>query len=312
MICLLNYFLTVASQIFAMFLMVAVGFILYKRNMLTENGVREMSSLLLKIVTPMIIMSSFQREFDYGLFIEWSAMFLVSLLTYIISIAVAEVFFRNKSTHALAESKLGAILPNCGFLAFPLMQALAGDIGIFYGSTSVILLNIIQWTYGVRLLKPHEKIGARRLFVNPGVIAVVLSLILFISPVKLSAPVFQAVSAIGSLNTPVAMIVLGAMLAQTDIKSAFFKTYYYKIAFLKLILIPMIMIVVLRFLPLSDNVRLIAFICSVVPTATALSMLSQIFDKDYIHSTNTVVISTVLSVITMPILLTMGKVFLGY
>lgn len=309
---MLNYFFTVIQQIFSMFLMVMVGFFMFKAKMITEAGIKNMSVLLLKIVMPMIVISAFQRQFDAGLFLEWCIMFGASLLTYLVCIILAEIFFRKDGNYPLAESKLSLVLPNCGFLAFPLMQALAGDIGIFMGSTSVILLNIIQWTYGVKLLKSNEKIGIRKLILTPGTIAIVCSLILFISPVKLPKPVFLAIDSIGSLNTPLAMILLGAMLAQTDIKLALSKFCYYKISILKLLLVPLVMMFIFKFLPFSDTVRLVAFICSVVPTATSVSMMAQLYDSDYRYATNAVVITTVLSVVTMPILLSIGKVILGY
>lgn len=309
---MLNYFLTVLQQIFSMFLMIMVGFIMFRMKLITAGGIKDMSALLLKIVMPMIVIASFQRQFEAGLFTEWCIMLGTSLLTYIISIIIAELFYRRKGIRALAESKLGVVLPNCGFLAFPLMQALAGENGIFMGSTSVILLNILQWTYGSKLIDSSEKISVRKMFLNPGTISIIASLALFISPWKLPQPIFNAVDAIGSLNTPLAMIVLGGMLAQTDIKAALSKLCYYKISFLKLILIPVIMMFVLKLLPLSGIVRLVAFICSVVPTATSVSMLSQLYDSDYRYATNVVVITTVLSVVTMPILLTIGKFILGY
>lgn len=306
---LLSYFLTVGGQIFMMFLMVLVGYLMYKRHMLTENGIKEMSVLLLKIVTPMILVSAFQREFEAGLFKDWVTMFLASALTYGVSIVLSIILYRRESR---AEERMCIFLPNNGFLAFPLMQALAGEFGIFLGSTSVILLNVIQWTYGVKLLKPDAKINIKNIILNPGVIGIVLGLLLFFSPWKLPKYVFSAVDAIGSLNTPLAMIVLGGMLAQTDLKKELKTASFYKISVIKLIVLPFIMLGLFYVLPLSDSVKLVAFICSVTPAATSVSMLSQIFDGDYRYAASAVVITTVLSALTMPIILTIGKAVLGY
>lgn len=307
-----DYFFTVVQQIFAMALMVLAGFLCYKFKILTDRGVKEASAVLLKIVMPMIVMSAFQRPFESALAVEWFSMLGISLFTYLISIAIAELFFKNPDTFARGECLIGVSFPNCGFLAFPILNALTGPDGIFMGSASVILLNIFQWTYGTARLCPGQKTSIRNILLNPGVIAIVASLLLFISPVKLPAPVFQAVDAIGSLNTPLAMIVLGGMLAQADIKSAFKNLSYYKPAFLKLILVPLVMLPVLYFLPLSNIVKLVAFVCSVVPTATSVSMISRLYDKEYRYATSMVIIITILSVITMPVLLALGKQVLGY
>lgn len=292
--------------------MVLVGYILGKKNMISEQGSKDMSALLLKIVTPMVVISAYQRPFDSGLMSTWCIAFAAATMAYVVYIILAELFFRNKSGKNIGECKLGVVLPNCGFLAFPLLEALAGEMGIFFGSSAVILLNIIQWTYGAKLLCSGQKIKAKNFLVTPGTIAVVCSLILFCSPWKLPSPVYIAVSSIGSLNTPLAMVVLGTMLSRTNLKECLTKLTYYKIAFLRLIAAPLVIMVIFKFIPIPKDVALVTFVGSVVPTATALSMLSQLFDKDYRFSANVVVLTTVLSVATMPVLLTIGKIFLGY
>ena len=309
---MLEYFLTISGQIFSMALMVIVGFFMYKTKLISDKGIKDMSALLLKVVMVMIVTSSFQREFEAGLFIEWCTMLGASALTYFVSAIIAELAFLKKKDYPVAESKLGVVLPNCGFLAFPLIQALAGDIGIFMGSTSVVILNVLQWTYGAKLINSDNKIGIQKILVNPGTFAVLCSLVLFVSPWKLPQPVFQAVDAIGSLNTPLAMILLGAMLAQTDIKAALSKLCYYKIAILKLLVVPAVMLGIFTFIPLSNTVRLVAYVCAVVPSATSVSMISQYYDSDFRFATNLVVITSVLSIITMPVLLTLGKLVMGY
>lgn len=155
---MIEYFLTVGGQIVVMFLMVVVGYAMYKHGMLTERGTKDMSVLLLKVVTPIILMSSFQRAFEPELFFRWLGMFGISALTYAISIVISIIAYRGDK--ARAEDKMCIFLPNNGFLAFPLMQALAGEHGIFFGATNVVLLTILQWTYGLKLLKPNEKISA--------------------------------------------------------------------------------------------------------------------------------------------------------
>ena len=307
-----EYFLTVVQQIFSMALMVLVGYAIYKAKMISEEGLKSMSNLLMKIVTPMILISSFQRQFSGDLMLDWTAMFVVAVLTYGVQMFLAWIFYRNPKSHAFAENRMSIVMPNNGFLAFPLMQALAGENGIFLGSTNVIILNILLWTYGVKHLKSDEKINIKKILLNPGVIAVVLGLLLFVSPVKLPKPVFNAIDAIGALNTPLAMIILGGLLAQTDLKKCLSQFGFYKISFIKLILLPIIMMFIFKLLPISGNVMLVSFICSVTPVATAVGMLSQLYDGDYRYATGSIIITTVLSAITMPIILAIGSGILGY
>ncbi len=310
---MIDYFLTVLGQIISMFLMCVVGFALFKLKLFTEKGIKEMTVLLLKVVTPLILISSFQREFEKEVFAEWLWAFVASAVCYGIFILLASIFYRDKSKNGFAESRMAVVLPNNGFMAFPLVLALVGsNYGIFLASANVIIFNILLWTYGVKMLKPDEKLSAKSILTNPGLIGVVIGLILFISPVKLPQPVFNAVDAIGSLNTPVAMIILGALVAQTDFKKAFKSIKFYKLSAIKLIIAPIIMMIIYAVLPLPKMVQLVAFVGAVTPSATGVGMLSRLFDGDYKFATSAVVITTLFSALTMPLMLTIGKVILGY
>lgn len=307
-----EYFITVVQQIFSMALMGLVGYIVYKIGMISEVGLKNLSALLMKAVTPIILIASFQRAFSGGLMRDWAAMFILSALTYAVQILLAQLFYRDKKANAVAEKRLSIVMPNNGFLAFPLMQSLAGENGIFFGSANVIILNILLWTYGARQLKSDEKINIKKILLNPGIIAVALGLLLFVSPVKLPKPVFDAMDAISGLNTPLAMIVLGGMIAQTDLKKCLAQLDFYKISIVKLVVLPIIMMFIFKLLPISGDVILVSLICAVTPTATAVAMLSQLYDGDYRYATGAIIITTVLSAITMPIILAVGSVILGY
>lgn len=309
---MLEYFLTVDKQILAMALMVAVGYIVYRKGLVTDQGLSDMSQLLLKVVTPMVLISAFQRPFSWEGLRDWGIMFSVTALTYGVSIAVAVLFYRNKSHPLCPENRLGVVFPNNGFMAIPLMLSLAGEEGVFLGSTNIILLNILFWTYGSQLLQPGSKINLRQAFLNPGTVSVVLGLLLFLSPWKLPGPVFQAVDALGSLNTPVAMLVLGGFLAQSNMRTYFQTGAYYRLCAVKLLVIPCVMLAILRFLPLPPAIKVVASICSVTPTATALSMLTEIYHRDRRYASGVVMITTVLSAVSIPLMMTLAKAILQF
>ncbi len=309
---MLAYFFTVDQQILTMFLMVAAGYLLYRFRVLTEHGLAELSQLLLKIVTPMVLLTSFQREFSREVFFDWVVMFLVSVLLYAVHILAARIVYRDIDAPRCAESRLAVAFPNNGFMAIPLMLALAGETGVFLGSTNIILLNILFWTYGSRTLSPGEPIRTKQILQNPGLIAVVLGLLLLFSPVKLPEPIYQAVYQIGFLNTPLAMLVLGGFLAQADLKAIFKTPAYLQLSALKLLALPCILIGLLYLLPLSREVKTVAAICSVTPTATAVSMLANVYHRDVSFASGAVVITTLISAVTIPVMMTLAKMLLQF
>lgn len=309
---MLEFFLTVDKQILIMVLMVIVGYFVYKKGLVSDKGLSDMSQLLLKIVVPMIMISSFRRPFSWEMFGSWGIALGISVLSYVILIMIASLAYRDKTHSLCPENRLALVFSNNGFMAIPLMMALAGTEGVFLGSTNIIFQNILFWTYGTYMLRPGTKLQLKQAFINPGTISVVLGLLLFISPWKLPEPVFEAVDAIGSLNTPIAMMVLGGFLAKSDMRT-FLKTgAFYKISAIKLIVIPCVMFLILRFLPLSNNIKIVTAICSVMPTGTALSMLTEFYNRDFRYASGAVMITTVISAVTISLMMTLAKLVLEF
>lgn len=197
-------------------------------------------------------------------------------------------------------------------MAIPLMLALAGEKGVFLGSTNIILLNILFWTYGIKMLKAGAPLSLKQILLNPGVIAVVLGLLLFLSPWKLPEPAYIAVSSLGDLNTPLAMIVLGGFLAQTNFKEIFKNLSFYKICLIKLFLVPCILFFIFLWIPMPHEIKIVASICAVTPSATAVPMFAEICGKDARYASGAVMINSVFAAVTIPIMLTVAKMILGF
>ncbi len=309
---MLDYFLKVDMQILSMTLMVIIGYIAYKKKIITEKGVSDMSQLLLKFVTPMVIISAFQREFSLVDFKRWSVMLGVTILSYVIQIIIAAIVYKKKEKIHCRENRTVVVFGNNGFMAIPLFLALVGEEGVFLGSTNIAIFNILLWTYGIKTLKDDMEFNLKKAILTPGMIGVVLGILLFVSPWKLPQPIYQTVSVIADLNTPMAMIVLGGFLAQTNLSQGLKNMEIYVVSFVKLIATPLIMIAVLYFMPISMDMKAIATICSVTPAAIAISMMANITDKDYKYASGTVAITSILAAVTMPIMMTLAKVILGF
>ncbi len=298
---------TIVSQIFIMFLLIFLGSLLYRKKVIDAQCSKQLSSLLLNVVTPAVLITSYQRPFDRGEAKQLALAFLYSIVTYLIGIAVAWLLFGRGKWPCARESQLCVIFSNNGFMAIPLLQALLGSEGVFLGSASIVTATVIIWTYGVRLISGQKKMDIKKILFNPGTLALVGGLLLFCSPWKLPAPIFQAAQHLGGLNTPLGMIVLGVNLSQSNLLACLKEKQSYLIIVSRLILVPLLSAGALYLLGAQPVTAMALLIGVAAPSGAVASMLSQMFGADYKFSARIVAATTLLSAFTMPLFLALAQ-----
>ena len=208
----------VAQQVAVLFVLMAIGAVLFKIKMISDEGVSQMTSVLFWAVTPCLLIEAFSREFDpavakqLGLFALWAAVFTL------VGMGAGLVLFR-KTGDRRAVMSFGSAFSNCGFMGVPMANALYGEEGVMYASIFVAVFHILQWTVGYALLSGKE-MSLKKLIVNPGLICIVLSLAIFLLSLDLPAVVDQSVGYLADINTPLAMIIIGAQLAGSKLTRA--------------------------------------------------------------------------------------------
>lgn len=300
---------TIVTQIFIMFLLMFVGHLLYRRRMIDDQGCKQISALLLNIVTPAVLISSYQRPFDRGEARLLLTAFLLAVLTYLIPLALSRLAYGRSQKPYARDAQMCIIFSNNGFMAIPLLQALLGSTGVFLGSASIVTGTVIAWTYGARMLSGGGRVNFKKILLNPGTLALIGGLLLFVSPWKLPSPLFQAVSYLGSLNTPLAMLVLGAYLSQAKVLTCLKDKTVYRIAFLKLIAVPLLCTALLWLLHADQTVAMALLIGIAAPSGVISAMMAQMFGTDHLFSTRIVAVTTLLSAVTLPLFLVLGSVF---
>jgi predicted permease len=307
---MLENLLTVFWQVVALFLLMAFGFAGEKSGIINENGSKVLSNISLVFVTPCLIINSFNIQYDpsklRGLLICLAA----SVLIHTASILGVELATRGTKTAAekLRVVKFAIVFSNAAYMGIPLQEAVLGADGVFYGSVYVAVFNITLWTYGVVLSTGNIKeISGKKLLLNPGLIGVTIGILLFLLPIDLPKILSQTISSMAVLNTPLAMLIIGFYLAKSNILAALRdKTVYIAAAF-KLIVIPLLTLGVM-YLCGVRGAPLVAMVTTAsAPTAAATSMFATKFDNDVILSVNLVTVSTVFSIITMPVIVALAQ-----
>ncbi len=295
------------QQIVIMFLMMALGYLLYRMTMIDSNGVREMSNICLFIGTPATILYSFFKPFESQVLIQAGWSFLLALISFLLSIVLTKTCFKSSSRIA----KFGIIFSNVGFLGIPLVEEVLGTEYVFYMSMVVVALNVILWIYGVVLISGDKKQASfSKLLLNPNTIVVIVGLLIYCLQIPVPYAVQKTTSYIAGLNAPLAMIVLGSYLAQTDIKKLVSNHETWVIMLGRNILSPLVTLVFLLLLPTSmRDIGMVVLIGAATPTAGSLAMMCQRYGSDFSYGAGVVGITTILSLVTMPVFVYLFNLF---
>ncbi len=305
----MDIFLTVLGQVGIMMVMMAVGFILYKRRVLTDVGASELTKILVNIVTPCIIISSF-ASVDSGDISNSDLLLSVVLAAASIAIGIISGLFLFKKEPLDRKNVLrfGVAFSNSGFMGMPLVESVLGAEGLIYASFFIVVFNIICWTYGYTMMGGEGKFRIRILLFNPGFIGIVLGLPLYLTGFDLPSLIISPVSSFGSLNTPLAMIIAGACIAKLHLKDFIEDLQVYKMAFFRLMFVPALVLGMLFLINPEDTLFVSTAIQSCTPTATATVLLAMLFNKDSRLASKAVAISTLISIISIPFVITFAQI----
>jgi len=146
---MLATFLTVGQQVLVLFLIMGVGILCNKRHLFGETAVKGMTNLVLYFVTPCVIIQSFQRPFERGLIKGLLITALVAAVSMVFSIFLGKWILHDGDSKREIVYRFAVIFSNCGFMSLPIMQAIRGADGVFYGAMFIAVFNIILWTYGL-------------------------------------------------------------------------------------------------------------------------------------------------------------------
>lgn len=291
--------LILARQILQMFLLCALGFLLCKGNKVSQEGSRVLGNILIYLALPATIINGFlvERTPEHLLGILYSAAAAAVLL--LLSMLIARAFFRQDAIAAFAGA-----FSNPGFFGIPLIIAFAGSGSVFYVACFIAFLNIGQWTYGVSLLTGQplrQGLQWKKLIQAPFIIAILIGLFLFLAQVRLPAILSGCLSAVASLNTPLAMFTVGIYLAQADLRSMLRHRTVYLVAAVRLVVIPLVSLLLLSLLPAAlRDMKSALLLASACPVGTNVAVYAHLHRKNYPYAVETVVISTLFSILTIP------------
>ena len=302
---------TVAAQVGVLFALMAVGAVCRRVRLVDEASVKGIVNVLLLVVTPSLIIDSFQRPFDSSMMHGFFWAFAIAVSAHVAIILFARLFSRGDD-RSRPVLRLAMVFSNAGFMGIPLEQAILGAEGVFYGIVYVVVFNFFMWSWGLYEMKfkvesEKFKVGFRAkdlrpMVVNPGTVGIAIGLPLFFASVSLPAILKTPISLLAGLNTPLAMLVIGFYLAGADFRRVIRMPSAYLASAIRLVVFPLALLALLY--PLRSHfpreMMLALVTAASAPVAAMVSMFASKFSRDVDLSVGLVSGTTLLSIFTMP------------
>lgn len=312
-----NSAILVAEQVVILLFVMMCGIFARKKDFITQASTNSLSKILLNLTQPCLIVSSFQVDFTSELLSTGLSVTLVSAIMHISLIIMCLFiysFIKDKSQRKLY--RFATIFGNCGFLGFPVLNAMYGDIGVFYGAFFTLVFHVIVWSYGIFMLTANtdsKRFDPAQLkkIINPGTVSTFIGIFLFAFQIKIPSPIIDGIEMVGDMTFPLSMLIVGSLIANTSFKRIFKNPCIYYFCFTKLILLPFIAIFICKFFNVDPMLLApIGIIMTGVPTGTITASLAELYGEDAILGAELVGISTILSIGTIPLMIYLANLIL--
>lgn len=273
------------QQICQLFIMIFFGFLLVRGRVLTAENSKVLSILLLYVACPCAIINSFMIDFTSDKLIGLGISFLGAILVHIIFIPLANL--------------LGKIF---GFT--PIEKAT-----LIYSSGYMVIQTILLWTHAKSLVCNEPSFDIKKILLNINIIAIIIGICLFMFQLQLPSLLVDTFSKVGSMMGPLAMIVIGMLIGEMDLRSIFVEKRTYLISLFRLVVFPLIMILIFKFTGMSrltvdaDKILLITILAASAPPAATITQFAQLYNKHPGYASIMNVMGVIFSIITMPFMI---------
>lgn len=297
------------TQSVSIFLLIAAGYTVRKRGILSDREVKGLTNLIVTISMPSSIIMSMAIEFSKDKLIFAAVAFGFNVIGYFLKGALANAFVKlfKIEDFQVPVYKLMIMFSNCGFMGIPVAGALFGSEGLFYAAIVNVCFNIFLWTLGIKISSegqnPDSRISAKVLLKNPGIMSVGIGLALFMLPFDLPKFVETPMSLLAATTTPLAMISVGAFMVDTDIKSVFRDKNLIASTIVRLVVFPMIYMSLIKVSNLPETVGAVLLILESMPAAVTVAIFARQFDSDYELASKGIFLTTLFSLFTIPAIL---------
>ena len=285
-----------------MFLMMATGVFLRKKNIITLEGKKVLTDLVIDLILPCNIIASFCIEFSPEILKRCGQVFVISCLIEVVCTFLATHIYKKFPKGKRMVLQYGTICSNAGFLGNPLTEGIYGSMGLLYASIYLIPQRIIMWSAGVSFFteSPDKKTLVKKVVTHPCIVACMIGIVVMGLQLTLPDFLFDTINNIGKCTTAITMILIGAILSEADLKTMVTKTTA-AFSLLRLIIIPLMVFAGCLMTRMPMLVTGVSVVLAAMPAGTTTAILAVKYNGDEEFATKCVVLTTLLSMVMVPI-----------
>ncbi len=297
--------MVVFQTMLKLFLLLILGFALFKCHIFDEYTNKKISALIVNVASPMLIISSIagvEGSNKSIVFLMIGAGILMYIGFIILGKIINRIFPFPKKDWPVYECMV--VFANTGFMGYPVLLDVFGQEAVFYASLIHMAFNFFVYTYAIMCLTKGDdsefKLNFKQLL-TPGIILIFVGIFIYLFDIQLPSVLMDTINSVGSLTAPLSMMMIGSSLAVYPIKDSFTDWRSYVFAFVRLMIVPFVTMIMCRLLHIDAYYANITIITNAMPVGSMVLMLATQYNANVKIVTRNIVVSTLLSVITIPI-----------
>lgn len=297
--------MVVFQTMLKLFLLLVLGFVLFKCHIFDEYTNKKISALIVNVASPMLIISSIagvEGSNKSIVFLMIGAGILMYIGFIILGKIINRIFPFPKKDWPVYECMV--VFANTGFMGYPVLLDVFGQEAVFYASLIHMAFNFFVYTYAIMCLTKGDdsefKLNFKQLL-TPGIILIFVGIFIYLFDIQLPSVLMDTINSVGSLTAPLSMMMIGSSLAVYPIKNSFTDWRSYVFAFVRLMIVPFVTMIMCRLLHIDAYYANITIITNAMPVGSMVLMLATQYNANVKIVTRNIVVSTLLSVITIPI-----------
>lgn len=298
-------FFTVFFQMLALLLMIGAGYYVTQKGMLDEHTNNQMSDMIVHIFNPMLVLASAANSVGQ---ISMDAMKLAGLIAVLMFLAfilagmvLSPLFEKDREQRKIFQ--LMFVFSNVGFIGIPVISSIFGTEYVVYVSEFMLVYTLVFYTYGIALMDGRFSKESLRAMINPGTVSGILAMAVIIFSIQLPEFLKTAVTYLGNVTSPMALVAVGFALAQSDRKKIFGQPRLYLFSVVKLFVLPLALLPLLRMAVPDKELQAVCMVMFGMPVGNMPLILGNQRGLDVSSCSAAIILSTVLCVLTVPFLL---------
>lgn len=287
---------------FAIFALIGVGFLVRKLNIVSQQGQKSLTNLVVDVILPCNILTAFLKADVTAIRDDGLWVFGISLIFHLFSVFYGRLMFRRPPEERRKCLRHAALCSNAGFMGIPVAEGLFGLEGVALANIYLIPMRVLMWSSGIAIFSgSHDwKKTAKKVLTHPCIVAVALGVLGMLLRVKLPELLMKPIGYFSSCNTAMSMLIVGMILARIEAKQFLDKTVLFFAAH-RLVILPTLVYLACLLLPVSPTARAVSVILAAMPVAVNTSILAEKYGGDSVFTTKLIIVSTLLSIPTTAI-----------